>query len=604
MTDSIPSTLAQDLVNEQLRDLPVKSFFGEDQIRQVLALGGKRRQFVLKQEVADTLEGLTKPTIANPVSKASRTLLRGWKIWTLTSPRRWFKYNARNLTGDADALFAGNPKAFLKAPRAIKELYGIFVKDKVMTENLKDWFERGGMQSTLQAQEMGDINNLKIFKNFLDRKGNVKDVFIGLWKKYWKAARLSTDFREAILRYAAYLDYYESMQKSPDGKPKNFGASRPEEIMGLEDIKDRAFWLSNDLLGAYDKVSVFGKTLREYHIPFWSWKEVNFRRYLQLYKNAASDGKLMEQLGKSVFRNIAKTPYQALRLGKLTIKVLAVWGILQAWNFLRFPKEERELHQDVRNRPHLILGRDKNGNIIYFSRLGAVTDLLEWIGLDNSYEHIEDLLAGKKTLRDVGKDMAKSPVNTIINGVSPFYKIPAEILTKQSLFPDAFEPRTIRDEGLHIARGLGLENEYRELAGLPSRGYAESLDLFLWYKSDPGQTAYGDIMDEKRRFKKKLGKGGTGFWMTPRGNALYHMKIAVRYGDDKAAKKYLLKYIQMGGTKEGMERSFQAMNPLYGLNEKEREAFVGSLNKKDRKKLVVALKFYNDTLLGMKKETE
>jgi hypothetical protein len=288
----------------------------------------------------------------------------------------------------------------------------------------------------------------------------------------------------------------------------------------------------------------------------------------------------------------------------LTIKVLAVWGILQAWNFLRFPKEERELHQDVRNRPHLILGRDKNGNIIYFSRLGAVTDLLEWIGLDNSYEHIEDLLAGKKTLRDVGKDMAKSPVNTIINGVSPFYKIPAEILTKQSLFPDAFEPRTIRDEGLHIARGLGLENEYRELAGLPSRGYAESLDLFLWYKSDPGQTAYGDIMDEKRRFKKKLGKGGTGFWMTPRGNALYHMKIAVRYGDDKAAKKYLLKYIQMGGTKEGMERSFQAMNPLYGLNEKEREAFVGSLNKKDRKKLVVALKFYNDTLLGMKKETE
>jgi hypothetical protein len=598
--NSIPEYLAHDLVNESLKKMPAETFLKEGDIRKILAVGGKRKQWILPNEVIATINDLTKSRTINPLSQVSKSTLRGWKVWQLISPRRWFKYNFRNLTGDSDAVFAGNPATFKKVPRAVSDLYNLYAKNKMMSPELKDFFDRGGMQSTLQFQEMGDINNLRIFRGLAEKTKGFKQTPIWLWKSYWRKARLTTDFRETVLRYAAYLDYLESMKKSPTGRPKNFGASKPEEIMALADIKDRAFWLSNDLLGAYDKVSVMGQTLRNHWIPFWSWKEVNFKRYLQLYKNALSDGKFMEFLGKRGAAKFAKLPYQAYRLGKLTTATLSFWAMLQAWNQLRFPQEEKALPDNVRNMPHLIMGRDKDGKIIYFSRLGAVTDLMEWVGLDNIYGDLRDIFDGKKTLKEVMTEMMKSPVNVIVNSTSPFVKTPAELLTKQSLFPDAFEPRTIRDEGLYIARSIGLENEYKEISGLPSKDYAESLGQFFYYKIDPGQAAYGDIMNMKHRFLKKIGKGSVGFWLTPRGDALYNMKLAVRYEDEEAARKYLQKYIALGGTKEGMVSSFKAMNPLSGMTQEEQVKFVNSLSIENKKKLVAALNFYTHSLLGIK----
>lgn len=90
-------------------------------------------------------------------------------------------------------------------------------------------FNRGGMSSTLQAQEMGDLNKLWVFSRFYEKSG--KDIPKDLWNKYWHSARLSTDAREAVLRYSAYLDYLEQMQKN-GGIPKNFGASNLKRSWG------------------------------------------------------------------------------------------------------------------------------------------------------------------------------------------------------------------------------------------------------------------------------------------------------------------------------------------------------------------------------------
>lgn len=75
------------------------------------------------------------------------------------------------------------------------------------------------------------------------------------------AESLPTSFREAILRYANYLEYLEQMEKDPRGAPRNFGGSIPENVMALNDLKDRAYKLSNELAGAYDRTSVTGQTL-------------------------------------------------------------------------------------------------------------------------------------------------------------------------------------------------------------------------------------------------------------------------------------------------------------------------------------------------------
>ncbi len=587
-TDSVPAAVAEKLYSGAIEELGVKA----GDLRKALAMGQRFREFVVKEEVAATLNNLTTMPTDNPISQASKTLQRNWKVWTLISPRRWFRYNFRNISGDADAAFAGNPSTFKKTPRAIGELYQVFTGDKSMTPDMKDWFERGGMQTLLQAQELGDVNKLKMFVQLQEKKGSLVEMPIKAWQGYWKAARLSTDFREAILRYSAYLDYSDQMRKN-NGRPKNFGASIPEEVMALDDIKDRAFKLSNELLGAYDQVGVLGQALREHLIPFWSWNEVNFRRYKQLMINAARDGELAHTVGRKLLGGAVRTPMIAYRVGALAMKASALWVMLDVWNNTRFPELEKGLSAEERNRPHIIFGQDEDGNTLYFSRLGALQDFVDWFGVDaGTVRQVQDVLNGKKSVKEVAVELAKRPVNKLAQGITPFIKAPAEIATGKKVFPDIFSPGQIRDRGLHTAQSLGLENEYRAVMKLPSRPYGETLQDLVTYSNDPELTAYYNAIDEKYRFMKKLGRKTSGTIINDKSNALYNFKQALYYKDKEAAKRYLQEYADLGGTDKGLRQSLESKHPLDGLNMEEQVAFVKTLDREQILDLKRAIEHY------------
>jgi hypothetical protein len=155
---------------------------------------------------------------------------------------------------------------------------------------------------------------------------------------------------------------------------------------------------------------------------------------------------------------------------------------------------------------------------------------------------------------------------------------------------------------LHLARHLGLENEYIEISGLPSKGYEQSLKHFLLYSTDPGQASYSEIMDAKRRYMAREGKGAEGFWLTPKGLALYNLKLALRYGDDKAYEKYMAEYYDLGGTARGIRESIDRMHPLSGLSREDRRKFKSSLSDDQLNRLDKAMDFYNDTLRGGKQK--
>ncbi|MHC4397523.1 MAG: hypothetical protein ACYS1A_17920, partial [Planctomycetota bacterium] len=600
VADSIPAKISDALLEGKLKEIGITA----EDIRPVLAMAGKRKQFVVKEEIAATLDKLVSTKSENVIATGHRKLLRGWKIWQLISPRRYMKYNFRNVTGDADAAFAGRPSVFKRVPEAYRELADVYINKKTMKGDILDWFERGGMEGVLQAQEMGQLNKLKVFKRLSEKHGGYKNIPVKAWTGYWKTARLSTDMREALLRLAAYKQFLSEIKKN--GRPKDYAASIPEEIKGLANPKDKAYWMSNDLLGAYDRVGVFGQALREHMYPFWSWKEVNFRRYIRMMRNAANDGRLIKQIGRKTLGSaVIKTPYRAWKMSRWLLRATAFWVMIQTWNHLRFPQEEKELPESVRNKPHLILGRNEDGTIDYFSRLGALGDLLENFGLDQAPEYTRRWLDGKMTLRQVGKEMAKQPVNVIIQGGEPFIKVGGELLTRRSLFPDVFRPGVVRDRIFHLLRGFGLENEYKAIAGKPTRGYGRSLKGFFMYSVDPDEAAYRDIIGEKFAYMKKQGKYGEGFFITPRGNAMYDAKLALRYGDTKSAMHYMAKYyelsLEMGKEpkqiERGMEQSLKMLDPLSGMDEKERIDFVMNfLNDDDRQRLVRAYKFYEDIL--------
>jgi len=605
-THTIAERYIRDIMEGTLESLDVTP----DMIGEALAVGRKKQQWVLPKELIETLDNFGRAEPPSFIRDASRKAIRTWKKWILGQPRKAVKYNARNLTGDADHVFVGNPSTFKYAPRAFSEIWDAMVSKKGFSENFKDWFDRGGMESTLTQQEIGQLKGTKAFQRLYSEK----NAGLNVWKRYWNAVRGATNFREATLRYADYLNRLEQMKKSPDGMPKNFGASLKEEVRALTDVKDRAFKMSNDLLGAYDDISVFGKQIREHLYPFWSWKELNARTYWRLLKNEVTDVGVAKTVGNKVLRGVAKSPATAYRVGKLAVKASAVWATVQAWNTLMFPELEEGLPKEVRDRPHMIFGKDKHGETIYFSRLGALGDLLEWVGLDAPQRIVSDLASGNKTLKEVGVEMlVESPINVIVQGISPFYKIVPEWFSRRSFFPEATNPKTIRDRGLHLARALGLENEYTA-AFKPSEPYLRSLSKIAVYKSDPNQAAYNEIFNIKSDFQKKAGKGGEGFWITPRGQALYNMKLAHRFGDKKAEEKYLKKYWalhileagKVGKSKEETEKSFRSglttsinnMYPLSGLAVKERSVFVQSLTDDERLTLARAIVFWNDTLLG------
>lgn len=606
MVDTVPAKLAA-----QIQAGIVKSITGAD-LKESVALGGKRKQWVVKQEIAETLNNIAKELPKSAFLDADKKILGAWKQWQLIQPRRWFKYNTRNMTGDAEAVFIGNPSAFKKSPRAVKELYDVFVNKKSMSPEMHDWFNRGGMNSTLQVQEMGDLNSLWMFKKLYEKEYSLSDIPGKAWAKYWKAARVTTDAREAVLRYSAYLDYLDQM-KGNNGTPKNFGASRPDEIMALQDIKDRAYWLANDLLGAYDRVGIVGNAVRDHAIPFWSWQEVNMKRYMQLFKNSASNGTLASSIGKKF---AVSTPLAALRVGRLVLQASAVTAALAVYNNLMYPDLEDKLPDAVKKRPHIILGQDKNGETLYFSRLGILGDALEWFGVDGVQKEVRRFLNGEITVKELAKNSAiefvKGPLNILQAGAFPLIKTGMEIALRRSTYPDITKPSTIRDRGEHLARAFGLENEYKLLAGKPSAGYAKSVRNVFVYGSDPLESAYRETFDIKREYLKKQGKTSEGFFLTPAGDALYNMKLALRYQDKKALKKYLGEYMQIVTNgrdvsaissaeqqkiKKGIASSIERMHPLSGIKKEDIPSFLNQLKPEEKEKLKDAIKFYRTSLL-------
>lgn len=456
----------------------------------------------------------------------------------------------------------------------------------------------------MQAQEINDINRNRQFRHLMESRMQ-KDLWEKaqaspktLWNGYWDTVRATTDFREALMRYACYLDYLEQMQAN-HGIPKNFGASNREEVMALPDIRDRAAKLSNELLGAYDEVSVVGTWLADHLFPFWRWNEVNFVRYMRLGRNAWQDGQLCATTARKFTGLAIRSPLIAAKIGKFVLQATALTVMINLWNWLFFDDEDKELPDDVRNRLHITFGRDSNGNILYFSRLGALQDFLDWFGIDTPVKTAQDFLSGRKSLLEIATDWGKADVNKVLNAITPFVKTPVELITDTKFYPDVFEAMPIRDRWQYLFDSFGLGNEYKAMAGKPTRGYGNSLYDLFYYRADPYETAYYKNKENVIKFRKKIGTYNEGYSESARSDALYNIKLAMRYGDKEAAEKYLLDYINKGGTAKGLSTSLKSLSPVYGLNETQTEVYIQNyLDVEGKENLAKAIDYYQRVIGG------
>ena len=615
--DTIPAKVADAIRNSGLEQL-----IGPEQLRKAAVMGGRRDRWVLPNEVAETLDNLG-PKTNEWTRVITEEPLRYWKIAQLVGPERYIRYNLRNLSGDAEASFVGNPSAFKQVPRAVRDLYRYYKRDEI-TPELKEWFDRGGLQTLLQAQEMGDIRKIEeLSKLFPKEKGpmaaakRLAGTPARAYMAYWRKARVSTDFRESILRYANHLEFVRQMRKNPDGKPDSFAASIPEEVMELENIQDRGFKMSNDLLGAYDEISVAGQQLRRKLIPFWSFQEINFRRYRRMAINASREGETASMLGRKLLGKVAfRTPYVTYRVGVFAAKASALWAVLHTTNNTLNREAEADLPDDVRSRPHITFGRTEDGKTDYFSRVGAMSDLREWFGEDwgpTTKRWLNGELSLPEAAAEYAKNLGKGVMNKAVQGVTPIYKVPAELVGQMSSYPDVTKMRRIRDRTEYLFAAMGLRKTYRAVAGkptapLPKDPAAKALEIakrLTIYQIDTGQTAYWNTIDAKRRFHKEVLKRSIpqGFSVSERGNALYNFRAAVRLEDEDAQQKYLDEFVALGRPGEDLGRtiseSLERMYPLAGLSAQKQHdrAFIQWLDEEGREELVKAMQYYETVLL-------
>lgn len=137
MADTIPAQLAEKLVSGELERLEITA----EDLQKIMAVGGRRTAFIIKNEIAETLNNLVLTKSQNTISQGHQKLIKGWKAWQLISPKRFFKFNTRNLTGDADGVFAGSPSVFLKVPEALEDLWEVFFTQRSMKGNILDYFK-------------------------------------------------------------------------------------------------------------------------------------------------------------------------------------------------------------------------------------------------------------------------------------------------------------------------------------------------------------------------------------------------------------------------------------------------------------------------------
>jgi len=589
---------------EKAIDRIVNEMEGDKELLNELLSESEKTTWIIPKKVAAQLDEIREYKKEHILTRMSRGINSSWKQWVLMNPYRVLKYNLNNMSGDLDIALAYDPRMLLPkyAKNATKELRAN-VKGRGMSQDIKESLEQGVITSGLSIQEIPDINNEGVFRSLTGHDN--------LIMKYWKATKDYTQFRENLLRVTAYKYFKEKVGKGEnvygasdvkaiDALRKNYNEAKASgDIQKAEIIKQEiAGKLARELIGDYGNLSQGGQWLRSHIYPFWSWVEINSPRYYRLLKNSPfegrSEGETVGRVAGIGIKNIT------VNVAKLYAKVMLLGGMVTLWNRIFFRDEDEELRKLNNRQLRLIVGRRDDGSIMTVRVSGAFADMLSWVGAEDIVRDIKDVQNEKSTIEKKIKEAGSAFSNKLIQGLMPIEKTAVEMIIGKSLYPNIFKPSTIRDSKEHALRMLSMDKIYRYLTKKPLRGAKELTGLII-YDTDPGEAAYYamrqriyDFLDDKE-IDSPSGEP------TKRSNALYYYKQSLKLKNDKLAKYWHDKYMQLGGSEKGEKLSVQKGEVLSALPKKVREEWLKSLDEEDKEVLKMANDWYAKTYrIGIK----
>lgn len=561
----------------------------DEALRSVLVLGGPKETWVIPDYLAATMDKLGQQRDMSAVEATWVGGMRYWKTIMLQAPTRILKYIFNNTSGDLDASIM-YPKVLKYGPGAARDLFTYMVKRQgsdALKREMQEATRLRVIDQGLTVAEIPDVNELPAFERLV---ASDPLHFMGLVQSYFKHARLVTQLRENILRLAAWRHFRAELQA---GRSPGFGASNPASVNAQTSPAGKAAVLARDLLGDYGAVSSGGMFIRDRAIPFYSWIEINAKRYVNLFRNISKEGHSGGRLAGAGAARLAVAG------AGVVFRANVFFLLVNLWNHLLWPDEEDELRGTDARTLHLILGRDDDGRVRTVRIEGAFADFLEWVNLSDYPSDIADLVKGTKSLADQFVEGAEGPINRVINSWEPVTKTAAELLTGRSMYPNAFKPRVVRDRGGQAARAVTLGWLYDKVTDKPMRPGNLATDLLL-YRTDPGEAAYFRVREKAGDWLEQQNKGRNLGNPTKKENALYYWRKSLQWGEPEKAERWLQRYYALGGTRKSAVGSIKRAAPLSPIAVHDRRRFLASLTPEERESLTLAEQWYQRTYHGVR----
>lgn len=376
----------------------------KEKAKEVPALGGYKKVYLLPEEIALRLTRLKEPAIKYHTLELARGALQRWKNVVLGPFGAGIPFQVQNAIGDMFNLLRDDPAALLLVGRGWK---------------VAGAWQRGEVPE--QYRRLVELaEKTRVLESGLMRKGGVPyDPIMAKLEPARHLTRRLDPFRYSTLSERRELSVrlaklMKDLERIDQGKMP---------VAQYTDVRK----LAAEGLGP-DEIA--GKIAREFTVDYGKltpeqkavfrdliWQFSTF--YVQNFQNWAS--------------YVRRNPKNFI------LKFLIPLGALALYNWLRFPETEKKLPAYYRVMPHLITGYETpDGKPIVIAFQTPLDQAAKLVGLEITGDLARQVLAGEKGIDEAAKELAKHVLGAVPRAaweqLNPFFKAPIEAAMNKNTF--------------------------------------------------------------------------------------------------------------------------------------------------------------------------